>query len=139
MQDLTKLLKERVYAAFFNWLTVNRRVIGECWYVDLWSKGKDQEANDCSLLDILGSAMWMFNMVANLGVGAGLGVGTFDLQFLASGLDEQSTKRLLALLSSTLCYQRLPLEILDKEIAVITPKHFSLEAYVQKRKGRGAT
>lgn len=139
MENLTKNLKERVYAAFFNWLTVNREVIGENWFVELWNKGKDAEADTCSLMGIIGTAMWMFSSVADRGVLAGLSPGSFNIQGLAEGLDEPSTKRLLALLSSALCYQGLPIEVLQKEIHIISPKHFSLEAYMQNRKERGAT
>ena len=86
----------------------------------------------------MGTGLWMFNMIANLGVGAGVMIGEYDLQYLHNGIDEKSTKQLLLFISQTFCVQGLPLELLYKEEQIISPKHFSLELYVQRRKERGA-
>jgi hypothetical protein len=50
----------------------------------------------------------MFNMIANLGVMAGVGPDMVNLQSIASGTNEQSTKRLLALIASSMNLQYLP-------------------------------
>lgn len=77
--------------------------------------------------------MWMFNMIANLGVMAGVQPNNFDLQSLAPGLDEISSKRILALIAASLGLQGLPPEIRNKEIPIISSKKFSLELFTKTR------
>ena len=138
MEDYTKWLKEKLYSSFFDWLTVNRKSIGERWYSQLRKQGQDAKADSRTLGGLMGEGLWMFNMIANLGVGAGVMIGDFNLQYLHNGIEEKSTKRLLLFISTTFCVQGLPMDILNKEIPIISPKHFSLELYVQQRKERGA-
>jgi hypothetical protein len=123
-----RLFRERLFVAFFNWLDVNKETIGK-WYDDLYKKGKDAEAKCNTIMKIMGNAMWMFNMVANLGVWASIGPNRVDLQVLAPGIDRQSSLRLLALIASSLCLQGLPREILHQEIPIISSKKFSLALF----------
>jgi len=131
MEDFSRMFRERLFAAFFDWLDANKKAIGDKWYDNLYMKGKDAEAECNTIMKIMGDAMWMMNMIANLGVLAGVGPNHFDLQVLAPGLDEKSSKRLLALISSSLCLQGLPLEIAEQEFPIISSKHFSLSLYVK--------
>jgi len=133
MEDFTRMFRERLFLAFFDWLDTNKQAIGDKWYDDLYKKGKDAEADCDTIMKIMGDAMWMFNMIANLGVLAGVGPSKVDLQVLAPGLDEKSSRRLLALISSSLCLQGLPLEIAHKEIPIISSKKFSLKLWVQQQ------
>jgi hypothetical protein len=126
------MFRERLFLAFFDWLDVNKEAIGK-WHDNLYRKGKDAEAECNTIMKIMGDAMWMFNMIANLGVLAGVGPNHFDLQVLAPGLDEKSSKRLLALIASSLCLQGLPLEIVNQEIPIISSKKFSLELFTRTR------
>jgi hypothetical protein len=126
------MFRERLFLAFFNWLDVNKEAIGK-WYDDLYKKAKDAEAECNTIMKLMGDAMWMMNMIANLGVLAGVGPNHFDLQVLAPGLDEKSSKRLLALISSSLCLQGLPTEIVNQEIPIISSKKFSLELFTKTR------
>ena len=132
MEATAKLFRERLYAAYFNWLDVNRKTIGEKWYSDLYNKAKDAEAECNTIMKILGNTMWMLNMISNLGVSAGIGPNHYDLQGLAPGLDEASTKQLLAMLSSMMCLQGLPIDMMEQEMPLITAKHFSLSVYVKE-------
>lgn len=132
MEDFTRLFRERLFAAFFNWLDVNKEAIGK-WYDILCKEGKNVEAECNTIMKIMGTSLWMMNMIANLGVLAGVGPNKFDLQVLAPGLDEQSSKRLLALISSSLGLQGLPHDVLDHEIAIISSKKFSLKLFTQER------
>ena len=131
--DLTRLFRERLFAAFYNWLEVNKDVIGEHRYTDLHNKAADYEATCNTIMKIMGGAMWMFNMIANLGVMAGVGPNHFDLQVLAPGLDETSSKRILALIATSLGLQGLPSEIVNKEVPIISSKKFSLELFTKTR------
>jgi hypothetical protein len=133
MEDFTRLFRERLFAAFYNWLDVNKEIIGEHWYTDLHNKTADYEATCNTIMKIMGGAMWMFNMIADRGVLAGLGPNHFDLQALAPGLDETSSKRILALIAASLGLQGLPLEIVNKEVPIISSKKFSLELFTKTR------
>ena len=133
MEDFSRMFRERLFAAFFDWLDVNRETVDK-WYDDLYRKGKDAEAECNTIMNIIGDAMWMFNMIANLGVLAGVGPNSFDLQVLAPGLDEKSSKRLLALISSSIALQGLPPEIAKREFPIISSKHFSLALYVKENR-----
>jgi hypothetical protein len=134
VEDFTRMFRERLFLAFFDWLDTNHQAIGDNWYENLYKKGKDGEADCDTIMKIMGDAMWMFNMIANLGVMAGVGPNKVDLQALAPGLDEKSSKRILALISSSLCLQGLPSDIAHKEIPIISSKKFSLKLWVQQRK-----
>jgi hypothetical protein len=87
--------------------------------------------DDSTAIAVMGTAMWMFNMIANFGVMAGIGPNSVNLQGLAPGLDEQSTKRLLLIISATMNLQYLPKEIALKSYPIITAKKFSLQAFVE--------
>jgi hypothetical protein len=130
MESMFRLMRKRLFLAFFDWLDTNKQMIGS-WYDDLYSKGKDAEAQCDTLMKLMGDSLWMFNMIANLGVWAGLAPNRFDLQALKPGLDEQSSKRILALMSSILALQQLPLEILHQEFPIISSKKFSLKLFME--------
>jgi hypothetical protein len=131
MEDFTRSFRRQLFEAFLDWLDTNKQAIGDKWYEDLYKKGKDALADCNTIMKIMGNAMWMFNMIANLGVLAGVGPSKVDLQVLAPSLDEKSSKRLLALISSSLCLQGLPSEIAHKEIPIISSKKFSLELFAK--------
>ena len=133
-----RLFRKQLFEAFFDWLEVNQKTIGEKWYVDLYNKGKDAEADCNTTFKVFSSSMWMFNMVSNLGVSAGLGIHQEDnyfLQGLSEGIDEKSTRRLLMLMGSCLDLQKLPREILEKEYPIMSAKHFSLGLWVKEHAG----
>jgi len=133
MEDVTRLFRERLFTAFYNWIEVNKETIGEHWYADLHDKAADYEASCNTIIKIMGDAMWMLNMITNLGVMAGVGPNHFDLQSLALGLDETSSKRILALISASLGLQGLSTEIRNKEVPIISSKKFSLELFTKTR------
>lgn len=127
-----RLFRKQLYEGFFDWLDLNQKVIGEKWYIQLYNKGKDAEADCNSCSKLLANSMWMLNMIANLGVMAGVMVNRYDLQHLADGLDEKSTKRLLALMGSCFALQGLPKEIMSKEYPIQSAKHFNLGLWVKE-------
>jgi len=134
MDDNTiRMFKDCLFKAFNDWIETNKASIGEKWYEDLQKKSGDAEAECNTALKIMGSAMWVFNMLGQFGVGAGLHPNGYNLQYLHNGLDEASTKRLLALCSSCLCLQYLPLDIMKREFPIISKKKFSLQLYVQQQ------
>lgn len=56
------------------------------WYNRLYTEGKKAYDTCDSPGKIMGCGLWMFNMIADLGVGAGLGINEYHLQFLAPGV-----------------------------------------------------
>ena len=132
LEDFTRLFRERLFAEFFTWLEVNKDTIGSKWYTDLYNRGKGAEAECNSLIKIMSYSLWMFNMIANCGVNAGIGLNGVNFQSVAEGIDEASSKRLLALLASSLSLQGLPREIIGKEIPIISSKKFSLQLFAKK-------
>lgn len=127
-----RLFRKQLYEGFFDWLDLNQKTIGATWYNDLSKKGKKAEADCNSCVKLLSNSMWMLNMITNLGVMAGVMVNAYDLQHLADGLDEKSTKRLLSLMGSCMALQGFPKEIMVKEYPIISSKHFSLGLWVKE-------
>lgn len=132
MEDTIRLFRETLFKAFFDWLETNKTAIGK-WHDQLYSRGKDAEAECDTAIKIMGTSMWMLNMIAECGVMAGLGPNNVSLQHLAEGLDEKSTLRLLHLMSSCMSLQFLPREIMTKPIPIISGKKFSLELFAKER------
>lgn len=127
---MLRLFRERLFAAFFDWLDLHEEKIGR-WYADLWNEGKKAEEDCDTAVKIMGTSMWMLNMVANLGVWAGVGPGNVNLQHLAEGLDRRATLRLLNMMASCMCLQYLPKEEATKPFAIISGKKFSLKLWVR--------
>jgi hypothetical protein len=128
MENTFRWFRESLYQAFYDWLDVNKGQIGR-WYADLYEKAKKGEAECTTFMQIMGDAMWMLNMIANLGVLAGVGPNTYNLQDLREGLDKKSSERMLILISSVLCLQYLPRDIISQEWPIISSKKFSLKLF----------
>ena len=79
--------------------------------------------------------MWMFNSVANCGVMCGIGPDgpVFNDSWIAEGLDEKSTKRLLLVISACMNLQHLPPEIAKRKIPIISSEKFSLKLYLDEK------
>lgn len=131
LEDFTRLFRERLFAAFFNWLEVNKNTINKR-YDNIYKEGRKAEAECNTLGQIMGYSLWMFNMIADCGVNAGIGLNGVNFQSVAEGIDEASSKRLLALLASSLGLQGLPREIIYKEIPIISSKKFSLQLFAKE-------
>ena len=54
-----------------------------------------------------------------------------EIQRLAEGIDEASTKRLLHMIAACLSLQYLPRELATKEMPIISGKHFSLKLFTE--------
>ncbi len=130
LEDFTRSFRERLFAAFFNWLEVNKNTLGKR-YDGIYNEGRKAEAECNTLQKIMGYSLWMLNMIADCGVNAGIGLNGVNFQSVAEGIDEGSSKRLLALLASSLGLQGLPREIIDKEIPIISAKKFSLQLFAK--------
>jgi len=130
MEEVIGMFRRSLLSAFRNWVEKNREAIGEKWYD--WFQNKMGEASDCdTAIKIMGTSLWMFNMVANMGVLAGIGPNGPSIQEIREGLDEQSTRRLLLVISSCLNLQFLPRELANTQIPIISPKRFTLKEYMR--------
>jgi len=131
MEDIIKLFRQSLLAAFDNWLEKNKEAIGEKWYD--WFLKKRGEVADCdTAVKIMGTSMWMFNMVADCGVLAGIGPDMVNIREIREGLDEESTKRLLLVISNCMNLQYLPPDVINQPIPIISAKRFSLKAYIRQ-------
>jgi len=131
MEDIIRMFRQSLLSAFQDWLEKNKEVIGK-WYDQLLKRM--EEASNCdTAIKIMGTAMWMFNMIADLGVLAGIGPDGVSIHELREGLDEQSTRRLLLLISSCMNLQYLPKEIATKPISIISAKQFSLKLWAEQQ------
>jgi len=130
MEDIIRLFRQSLLAAFDNWLEKNREAIGE-WYDFLLKKR--EEAGDCdTAIKIMATALWIFNMIAGCGVLAGIGSDHVSIHEIQEGLDEQSTKRLLLIIQACMNLQYLPKEIINQPIPIISAKQFSLKLYTEQ-------
>ena len=134
MEDYTKLVKKQLYKAFFDWLETNREQLQPKWFNQLWKEAEKSKNETLNLVGLMGVGMWMLAMLNEQGVIAGIARGKPNVQGLREGLDEKSSMRILNLIASLFCVQGLPMDVLEKQIAEINPKHFSLTAYIQERK-----
>lgn len=130
MQDAIRMFRKSLFTAFYNWLDVNKEAIGEKWYTRLFNEARKSDSD--TAIKIMGTALWMFNMIAGFGVLAGIGPNKVNLQHLDERLDRKSTMRLLHMIASSMSLQYLPREIATKEIPVITAKRFSLKLWVSE-------
>ena len=99
-EDIIRLFRTQLLNAFSEWLEKNREAIGDKWYEQL----QKQPWRECATpVEIMGTAMWMFNMIADFGVLAGIGPD-----------------------------QVMPREIASKPIPIISAKQFSLKLWTQQ-------
>jgi len=123
------MFRRSLLDAFSDWLEKNREAIGK-WY----DKLQKQSWRECATpVEIMGTAMWMFNRVADLGVLAGIGPDQVSIHEINPRLDEKSTKRLLLLISSCMNLQFLPKDVINLGIPIISSKRFSLKLWTQTR------
>jgi len=132
---MVRLFRERLFANFYEWLETNRQVIGDKWYERFVEMAKKAEDDCNSAIKIIATALWLFNMMSNCGVMAGLGPDHISDQtdYERTGLDKKSTKRMLLLVQACLNLQYLPKEALKQEIPIISGKHFSLKLFAQEK------
>jgi len=128
MEDIIRLFRQSLVDAFSDWLEKNREAIGK-WYESL----QKQPWRECATpIEIMGTAMWMFNMIASFGVLAGIGPDHVSIHEIDKRLDETSTKRLLLVMQSCMNLQYLPKDIATKPIPIISPKRFSLKLFTEQ-------
>jgi len=127
-EEIIGLFRRQLLDAFSDWLEKNREAIGK-WYESL----QKQTWRECATpIEIMGTAMWMFNSVADLGVLAGIGPNQVNIVEIREGLDKQSTVRLLHLIKACMNLQYLPREIGNKSIPITSAKQFSLKLFTQQ-------
>jgi len=130
MEDVIRLFRRTLLEAFEDWLEKNSEAIGEKWHDNLLKKMKEADCD--TAINIMGTAMWIFNMVANFGVLAGIGPDQVSIHEIDKRLDEPSTKRLLLIIQSCMNLQYLPKEIATKPIPIISLKKFSLKLFTEQ-------
>jgi hypothetical protein len=130
MESTLVLFKEALFSAFHEWIKQNEKAIGDRWFNHLTVQEKKAWEDSNNAIHLIGTALWMFNMVSGFGVLAGLGPNNVQIHEIRDEIDEKTTKRLLLLISSTLSLQYLPKEISAMRIPEgKAPWRFSLYDY----------
>jgi hypothetical protein len=96
MSDIVNECRRELSEKFLTWLEKNREKIGEKWYENLLKFFRKIKMNDET--DVLATALWMFNMIGNLGGIAGIGLFGYKLEKIYN-LDEKTTKDVLETIS----------------------------------------
>jgi len=92
--------REELSKKFLAWLDRNRERIGEKWYKKLLKNFR--KANMDSEVRVLAVALWMFNMVCNLGAIGAIGVSFGYKIEKVYNLDRETTEDLLKTISRCL-------------------------------------
>jgi len=100
MSDIVDECRRELSEKFLAWLERNKEKIGEKWYEKLLKNFRKAKMNDEA--HILATVLWMFNMVCNLGVVAGIGISFGYKIEKIYNLDEKTTKDVLEALSKCL-------------------------------------
>jgi hypothetical protein len=130
MESLIRIFRKQLFEAFFDWLEKNKNAIGK-WYDYLCKKAVDAEGDCDNAIKIMANSLWMFNMIANCGVLAGIGPNQVQLHDIAPVLDKSSTIRILNLIAACMSLQGLPKEVATKPIPIVSSKKFSLQLWAQ--------
>jgi len=133
MEATIRLFRDTLFSAFYEWLEKNKAAIGEKWYSQLFNEAKEAENDGDNAVNIMGVSLWMFNTIANMGVLAGIGPDKVSIHEIDPRLDENSTKRLLRLISATMNLQYLSREIATMKIPVISSRKFSLKLWINHK------
>ncbi len=131
MEDAIRLFRKQLFSAFWEWVEKNKAVIGEKWHSWFLKKGREAEDDCNNAIKIMGTGLWMFNMLSAW-VWVGIGPNSVgEIQHLAEGIDEASTKKLLHTIAACISLQYLPKDLVTKELPIISGKHFSLKLFTE--------
>jgi hypothetical protein len=100
VSDIVDECRRELSEKFLAWLDRNRERIGEKWYKKLLKNFRKAKMNDET--HILATALWMFNMVANLGVIAGIGISFGYKIEKIYNLDRETSEDLLKVIAKCL-------------------------------------
>lgn len=109
------LFKTVLFDSFTEWLEHHKKVIGDTWYSQLTQKTKKAKAECNNALLIMSDAMWIFSMISNFGVHAGLGPAKVLSAEIPKQFDEKLTKRVLINCISCICLQYLPADLAHQQ------------------------
>jgi hypothetical protein len=108
MRAIIREFGEEPVRAFREWLDANRDRIHPRWVRRL--ERELRRVNTSTVPGVVGGALWMFNMLANLGVLATVGLDGYKV-YDYSVFDRRTTDRLLARISIALHLQFIPREL----------------------------
>jgi len=107
-EQLCKLFIKTLMDAFATWIKEHKEAIGEKWYKKLQRMIKrEQKRKEYSIANVMGTALWIFNILSNFGVMGGLAPNKVTVHEIPKQLDVRSTMRVLHLCSSCLSLQYL--------------------------------
>jgi hypothetical protein len=91
-----------------DWAEINKNAIGDKWFKRITKEVKAHLKRETPTIpEVMGFALWCFNVVSTLGVLAGIAPNEVAIHSISKNLDERSTKRLLYLCAACLTLQYL--------------------------------
>lgn len=108
MRAIIREFGEELVRAFREWLDANRDRINPRWVARL--ERELRRVNTSTVPGVVGGALWMFNMLANLGVLATVGLDGYKV-YDYSVFDRRTTDRLLRTISIAFYLQFIPREL----------------------------
>ena len=127
------MFRDCLYSAFYDWLNSHRETIGDKQYWFFLTELKKSWDDFRTPIHLVALSLWMFMVVSNFGVLAGLEPGNVNVIEIPTHLNEKVTRRVLLNCSSCLALQHLPPEIAKKPLpeGEGPPWRFKLMEYIQ--------
>jgi hypothetical protein len=100
---LIELVGQQLINSFNDWLEANKNNLHPRLYNKLRKQLRKVEVD--SIVSVIGTAMWMFQILGNVGVGAGIGPYDYVIQYMNENIDRKTTERLLLMISTALKLQ----------------------------------
>ena len=103
IKALIELVGRQLLNSFNDWLETNKNN----FHPKLYNKLRKQlrKVKIDNIASVIGTAMWMFQILGNVGVGAGVGPDGYVIQYINNNIDRKTTERLLVVISTALKLQ----------------------------------
>lgn len=105
--------KRMLVEAFEAWIERHRGMMSDRWYRRLRSELNRFRRQNATIPIVAGFAMWVFNVIGNMGVEAGVGPDGFTVfdTTWQRGFDRQTTNRLLVAIMTALKLMYIPPDV----------------------------
>jgi hypothetical protein len=103
INDLVELVGKQLLNSFNDWLEANKNNIHPKLYNRIRKELRKVKVDN--IVSVIGTAMWMFQILGNVGVGAGIGPNDYVIQYMNENIDRKTTERLLLMISTALKLQ----------------------------------
>lgn len=98
MDNRTEILKRLLIETAHEWLERNKNAIGDKWYEKIRKELNRANSIIYDRVTLMGYALWLFNILVNLGVIAVLTKSGYHIININKALDQRTTKRLIVVI-----------------------------------------